>query len=213
MSILDKLAESRVNVRRVLSEEDDELSFFEFDGSESIDTFVKNHLEFRIWLNVHARKDDPENNAFDMLRVLKNYFVEIPTVGRWSHIYIVDRNREIVVGFNPDVRNARSGIRLILSLLSIIRREKVSSGGIVHFMFMNKIGCVYNIIFTVDYIEEFDKLNQDISGLRDFLKIICHRFNDISEREFRKAVAKTSIRIDRMRQKGWRYISDDECSS
>ena len=49
-------------------------------------------------------------------------------------------------------------------------------------------------------MDQFDKREHDISGLKTFLDIICSRV--ISEREFKTAVDKTSNLIYRSRQKG-----------
>ena len=135
-----------------------------------------------------------------LLYFMRNCLSEISTVKNWSKIYRTKTFDHIIIGFNPELfLSARSGIRLILSILNMFRISRFSSGGIIKFMWLNSNGSVYNIFYTVDFMNQFDKNSHDISGLKTFLDIICSR--EITEREFKKAVDKTSLLIYRSRQK------------
>ena len=195
MAVLDKLADSCVDVRSVVIEKsEDELEIVEVPFSTTGD-FVKSRNDFRIWILLMG---DDGNNVSVVKKLSNSYFSQIVTVKKWSNqIYIVGHFCEILVGFTPDVRTVRSGIRLIFSILNIFRREH-GFGGIVQFLYRNNDE-VYKILYTVDFMETFDQKDIDNSGLREFLNIICQR--DITDREFKKAIDRMSNSVFRSRQK------------
>jgi hypothetical protein len=195
MAILDELADSYVDVRTVVSEKDDEYLELVEVPFESSGYFVENRNDFRIWLMVNGDIDFYKN-ASVLNIILKSGLFEITTVKKWSkQIYIANRYQEILLGFTPDVCTVRSAIRLIFSILNMIRREDCF-GNIVSFIYRVENN-VYKIIFTDDFMDTFDQ--RDISGLKHFLDVICRR--DITYREYKKAIDKTSNLIFRTRQK------------
>ena len=198
MSLLDELKEKRVDVESICDEIDDQ-TMFEYVSKDSAD-FVKSEYGYRVWLSFVKSSEQHQTYNTKLLYSMRNYLSEISTVKNWSKIYRTKTFDNIIIGFNPEsFLSARSGIRLILSILNMFRISRFSSGGIIKFMWMNSNGSVYNILYTVDFMNQFDKNSHDISGLKTFLDIICSR--EITEREFKKAVDKTSLLIYRSRQK------------
>lgn len=198
MSLLDELKEKRVDVESVC-DETDEGTMFEYVPKDPAD-FVKSESGYRVWLSFVKSSEQHQTYNTKLLYFIRNYLFEISTVKNWSKIYRVRNFENIIIGFNPEsFLSVRSGIRLILSILNMFRISRFSSGGIIKFMWLNSNGLVYNILYTVDFMDQFDKRSHDISGLKIFLDIICSR--EISEREFKKAVDKTSLLIYRSRQK------------
>ena len=197
MGVLDKLDNSCIDVRSVVSEKnDDEVEIVEVPLSDS-GHFVKTHTGFRIWMMLLGDDYPDIKNVTTVNKLLNHYFSEITTVKKWSkQIYIVGRFREILIGFNPEVRTVRSGIRLIFSILNILRREH-GFGGIVQFMYRNDRQ-VYKIIYTLNFMDTFDQKDVDNSGLREFLNIICQR--DITDRQYKKAIDGISNSVFRSRQ-------------
>jgi len=197
MSILDELKEKRVDVESVCDETDE--TMFEYVSEDSGD-FVKSKSGYRVWLSFVKSSEQHQTYNTKFLYFMRNYFYEIPTVKNWSKIYRTKTFENIIIGFNPEsFLSARSGIRLILSILNMFRISRFSSGGIIKFMWMNSNGSVYNILYTVDYMDQFDKQNHNFSIWKTFIDIICSR--EISEREFKKAVDRTSLLIYRSHQK------------
>ena len=202
MTILDKVDDNCVDVRSVIIEKsEDELEIVEVPFSTTGD-FVKSRNDFRIWILLMGDELD-NRNIIVVNKLLNSYFSEIVTVKKWSkQIYIVGRFREILIGFTPDVRTVRSGLRLIFSILNIFRREH-SFGGIVQFLYRNNDE-VYKILYTVNFMETFDQKDVDNSRLREFLNIICQR--DITDREYKKAIDSLSNTVFRSRKKSNRNL-------
>ena len=198
MSLLDELKEKRVDVKSVCDETDDE-AMFEYVPKDPAD-FVKSEFGYRVWLTFVKSSEQHQTYNTKLLYFMRNYFYEIPTIKNYSKIYRTKTFENIIIGFSPETfLSVRSGIRLILSILNMFRISEISDGGIIKFMWLDSNGSVYNIFYTVDFMNQFDKNSHDISGLKTFLDIICSR--EISEREFKKAVDKTSLLIYRSRQK------------
>ena len=191
MAILDKLDDNCIDVRSVVTEKNEyELEIVEVPFSTTGD-FVKSRNDFRIWILLMG---DDGNNVSVVKKLSSSYFSEIVTVKKWSkQIYIVGRFREILIGFIPDVRTVRSGIRLLFSILNIFRRVG-GCGGIVQFLYRNNDE-VYKNMYTVNFMETFDQKDVDNSRLREFLNIICQR--DITDREYKKAIDSLSNTVFR----------------
>ena len=159
MSVLDKISESRIDVRESIS--NDELKIIRLDKNCN-DLFKEE--KWKLWL-AYIPPDEDEK----ITRSVKLFKERIETVGRcmpgvgkFGPVYIVRNEHglfwKVAIGFDPDVRSVYSVFKLIISLLSMLNGMYGNGGGVVYWQFVVD-DYVYKVIDSLKYKSVFMTYN------------------------------------------------------